>query len=148
MPPIQLLQHISPSNFHSRSSPTCTLSGKDEADFYNDIEIIIRELLYRLNDESAKVLKANHQALGALTKHVPAEELVKNIDFVRNLIASMVSDARRRKGGVGDGEFFMPGFNIPKGERFIILCCRWKGNDTRVATEMMKIFLTPRNVHS
>ena len=94
-------------------------SGKDEADFYDDIEIILRELLYRLNDESATVLKANHQALGALTKHVPAEELVKHIDYVRNLIASMVSDARRRKGGVGDGEFLMPGFNIPKGE-FVI----------------------------
>jgi len=34
---------------------------------------------------------------------------------MRNLIASMVSDARRRKGGVGDGEFLLPGFNIPKG---------------------------------
>lgn len=101
----------------SPASPFLSMSsGKDEADFYDDIEIILRELLYRLNDESAKVLKANHQALGALTKHVPAEELVKHIDYVRNLIASMVSDARRRKGGVGDGEFLMPGFNIPKGE--------------------------------
>ena len=27
----------------------------------------------------------------------------------------MVSDARRRKGGVGDGEFLLPGFNRPKG---------------------------------
>jgi len=35
---------------------------------------------------------------------------------MRNLIATMVSDARRRKGGVGDGEFFLPGFNMPKGK--------------------------------
>jgi hypothetical protein len=52
---------------------------------------------------------------------VPAEELVNDIEYMRNLIASMVSDARRRKGGVGDGEFLLPGFNIPKG-RCIISC--------------------------
>ena len=77
--------------------------------------VIIRELLHRLNDDSTVVLKANHKALGALTSCVPAEELVTHIQFIRNLIASMVSDARYRKGGVGDGEFFLPGFNMPKG---------------------------------
>jgi len=30
-------------------------------------------------------------------------------------MSSVVSDARRRKGGVGDGDFFMPAFNMPKG---------------------------------
>ena len=40
---------------------------------------------------------------------------MNDIEYMRNLIASMVSDARRRKGGVGDGEFLLPGFNIPKG---------------------------------
>ena len=93
--------------------------GEVQADFYENLPIILRELLYRLNDEDKQVLKANHQALGVLSKHVPAEELVKHIDFIRNLIASMVSDARRRKGGVGDGEFLMPGFNIPKGEDIV-----------------------------
>jgi len=29
--------------------------------------------------------------------------------------AELVKEARRRKGGVGDGEFLLPGFNIPKG---------------------------------
>ena len=76
---------------------------------------MLRELIFRLNDDIMDVLKANQAALSVLTTHVPAEELVKHIDFVRNMIASMVSDARRRKGGVGDGEFLMPGFNIPKG---------------------------------
>jgi hypothetical protein len=61
------------------------------------------------------VVKAANKAFGALSKHVPAEELVEHIEYMRNLIASMVSDARRRKGGVGDGEFLLPGFNIPKG---------------------------------
>lgn len=79
---------------------------------------MLRDLLYRFMDENDGVLKATHAALGALSTHVPAEELVKHIEFIRNLLGSMVSDARRRKGGVGDGEFFMPGFNVPKGKFF------------------------------
>jgi hypothetical protein len=62
------------------------------------------------------VLKANHGAFSALSKYVPPEELVKHVEFMRNLIASMVSESRRRKGGVGDGEFLLPGFNMPKGK--------------------------------
>lgn len=86
-------------------------------DFNEQIPVILRELLYRFNDDSPSVVKAAHGAFGALSNHVPAEELVKHIEFIRNLIASMVSDARRRKGGVGDGEFLLPGFNIPKGKK-------------------------------
>jgi hypothetical protein len=72
--------------------------------------------LYRLNDDNSDVIKGTFEAFTALSAHVAAEELVKHIDFIRNLINSMVSDARRRKGGVGDGEFLMPGFNIPRGK--------------------------------
>lgn len=120
------------------------ITGAKAADFYEPVPIIIRELLHRLNDDSSIVLKANNSALGALTSCVPAEELgeylfsgirhsqqyliltflpsiriyrsVNHLRLIRNLIASMVSDARYRKGGVGDGEFFLPGFNMPKGE--------------------------------
>ncbi len=67
------------------------------------------------------VVKAASNAFAAMSKHVPAEELAKHIEYMRNLINSMVSDARRRKGGVGDGEFLLPGFNIPKGELFIFV---------------------------
>ena len=95
-------------------------TGKEEQDFYELIPIVIRELVYRLNDENADVLKAAHKAFAALSKHVPAEELVKHVEFMKNLIASMVSDARRRKGGVGDGEFLLPGFNIPKGRSQVV----------------------------
>jgi hypothetical protein len=90
--------------------------GKDKQDFYEQIPVILRELLYRLNDENPSVVKAAHSAFTSLSKHVPAEELVKHIEFVRNLIASIVSEARHRKGGVGDGEFLLPGFNMPKGK--------------------------------
>merc|ERR1711957_604268 len=88
---------------------------KEAADFYEQVPVIIRELLHRLNDDSTVVLKANNKALSALTSCVPAEELVKHLQFSRNLIASMVSDARYRKGGVGDRQFYLPGFNMPKG---------------------------------
>lgn len=94
-----------------------SLTGADKKDFYSSIPIIIRELVYRLNDDDRSVLLANSAAFFALTKHVPAEELVLHINFMKNLIASMVSDARFRKGGVGgDAEFLLPGFNIPNGE--------------------------------
>jgi hypothetical protein len=67
------------------------------------------------------VLKADNVALLSLSKNVPAEELVNHIEFIRNLLNSMVSDARRRKGGVGDGEFLLPGFNMPKGMLFVFI---------------------------
>ena len=94
--------------------------GKDYQDFYDQIPIMIRELVYRLNDDNTDVLKAANKAFAALSNYVPAEELVKHVEFMRNLIASMVSDARRRKGGVGDGEFLLPGFNMPKGKICIV----------------------------
>ncbi len=96
-------------------------SGANQADFYEQVPIIIRELLQRLNDSSQEVLKSTNLALNALTTFVPAEELVIHVGFIRNLIASMVSDARYRKGGVGDGEFLLPGLNQPKGK---LISCR------------------------
>ena len=90
-------------------------TGAEAQDFLEQVPVILRELLYRLNDENQDVLKATNAAFTALSKHVEAEELVKHIEYMRNLLASMVSDARRRKGGVGDGEFLLPGFNMPKG---------------------------------
>lgn len=94
--------------------------GAEKQDFFEQIPIIIRELLYRLNDDDQTVLKATNLAFAALSKEVSAEELVKHVEFMRNLIASMVSEARRRKGGVGDGEFLLPGFNIPKGKGLVV----------------------------
>eukprot|EP00934_Nitzschia_sp_Nitz4_P004140 Nitzschia sp. Nitz4//scaffold10_size219509//6161//15193//NITZ4_001393-RA/size219509-augustus-gene-0.260-mRNA-1//-1//CDS//3329532815//4130//frame0 len=94
---------------------TVIVERKDLADFYEYNSTIIRELVARLNDEDASVLKATNRAFTALSKHVPAEELVNEVEYMRNLIATLVSDARRRKGGVGDGEFLLPGFNMPKG---------------------------------
>jgi HEAT repeat protein len=89
--------------------------GKELKDFYDVNSVIIRDLIHRFNDENKDVVKTANKAFAALSKCVPAEVLVEDIEYMRNIIASMVSDARRRKGGVGDGEFLLPGFNIPKG---------------------------------
>jgi hypothetical protein len=59
------------------------LTGAEKADFYDKIPIMIREMVYRLNDDDPSVLKANHAALSALSKYVPAEELVLNVEFMR-----------------------------------------------------------------
>lgn len=104
------------------------LPGSEKQDFFEQVPVIIRELIHRLNDDDATVLSANHAAFTALSAHVPAEELVKNVEFMRNLLASLVSDARRRKGGVGDGEFLLPGLNMPKGTSCVVLeeyCLRY-----------------------
>jgi hypothetical protein len=97
-------------------------TGAAAQDIYEYVPLILRELIYRLNDDNPDVLKAGHSAWTALSKHVPAEESVKHIEFIRNLINSMVSESRRRKGGVGDGEFFLPGFNMPKGKFVVVYC--------------------------
>ena len=68
---------------------------KDKIDFYEQILIMLRYLLNRLNNESPKVLKSAHITLGAMSKYNPAEELVKHMESIRNLIALIVSDARR-----------------------------------------------------
>lgn len=111
---LQFLSETDRTISHNLTLPPIS-TGASDADFYEQIPIILREILYRLNDTDAAVIKANSAAFSALSIHVPAEELVKHVEFIRNLLASIVSDARRRKGGVGDGEFFLAGFNQPKG---------------------------------
>jgi hypothetical protein len=124
---------------YSKFSRTLFLSlshaGAELADFYEQIPIIIRELIYRLNDDDPSVLTATNETFTALTKYVPAEELVTHVEFMRNLIASMVSDARFRKGGVGrDGEFLLPGLNIPKGATRLVLPRFYRNEDTTITS--------------
>ena len=84
-------------------------------DFTDELPILLREVLSRLVDDDDAVLEANSAALKAVMASVSPDELVKHVDFSRSLINSLVSEARRRKGGVGDGLFLMPGFCRKKG---------------------------------
>ncbi|CAN0483995.1 unnamed protein product, partial [Scytosiphon promiscuus] len=87
-----------------------------EADFEGRVCQILKELLQRLVDGDQTVLLGVGSALKALNTRVSAEELVPHLTFARSIIASIVSDARHRKGGGGTGaDFFLPGVNIPKG---------------------------------
>ena len=87
-----------------------------EAEFEERIPQILKELLQHLVDGEQAVLVAVWSALKALNARVPAEELTPHLTFARSIIASIVSDARHRRGGGGAGaEFHLPGVNIPKG---------------------------------
>lgn len=87
-----------------------------QAEFEERIPQILKELLQRLVDGEQAVLLAVWSALKALNARVPAEELTPHLTFARSIIASIVSDARHRRGGGGAGaEFHLPGVNIPKG---------------------------------
>eukprot|EP00520_Triparma_pacifica_P008503 CAMPEP_0118643320 /NCGR_PEP_ID=MMETSP0785-20121206/6328_1 /TAXON_ID=91992 /ORGANISM="Bolidomonas pacifica, Strain CCMP 1866" /LENGTH=2654 /DNA_ID=CAMNT_0006534975 /DNA_START=85 /DNA_END=8046 /DNA_ORIENTATION=+ len=88
---------------------------KVHGDFSDQVPILLREVLNRLVDENGEVLAANSIALTSVMKSVPPEELVRHVEFSHNLINSLVSEARRKKGGVGDGVFLMPGFCRKKG---------------------------------
>ena len=86
------------------------------ADFRERVPQILKELLQRLVDGEQPVLLATWSALKALNARVIPEHLVEHLAFARSIIASVVSDARHRKGGGGAGaEFQLPGVNIPKG---------------------------------
>jgi len=46
---------------------------KKVADFYEQVPVIIHELLHRMNDDSTFVLRANNKVPGALTSCVPSK---------------------------------------------------------------------------
>lgn len=86
------------------------------AEFEERVPQLLKELLQRLVDTDHDVLNATWLALKALNVRVPAEDLVPHLTFSRSIIASIVSDARHRRGGSSTGtEYFLPGVNIPKG---------------------------------
>ncbi|KAL3922460.1 MAG: hypothetical protein SGILL_002195 [Bacillariaceae sp.] len=95
----KLIQQPITENHARALSSIAAVTGKDKQDFYEMIPVLIRELIQRFNDDDMDVVKAANKAFAALSKHVPAEELAQHIEYMRNLINSMVSDARRRKGG-------------------------------------------------
>jgi HEAT repeat protein len=84
---------------------------KEAADFSDELPVMLREVVARLNDADEGVLDANAKALKAVCSSVAPEEIVTHLEFTRNNINSMVSEARRKKGGVGDGAFTMAQFN-------------------------------------
>ena len=85
------------------------------ADFKMFVPVFLKELLQCFTDSNEPVLLAAVKALKALGQAVPVEEQVDHIEFIRNCIGSMASDARHRKGASQEGPFLLPGLNVPKG---------------------------------
>lgn len=91
------------------------LAKGTSADLRPQAPILLKYLIPLLNDAEEAVWAPAVGALRALLERLGTEEALSHLDFMRNVVASVVSDARRRKGGVGDGEFVLPGLNLAGG---------------------------------
>jgi hypothetical protein len=90
-------------------------SDRDSADLDEMAPVFLRHLFPLFNDADEEVWQPAADAVRALLERIGPDEGMKHLDFVRNNVASVVSNARRRKGGVGDASFALPGLNVPKG---------------------------------
>jgi HEAT repeat protein len=90
-------------------------SENKQADYDDQIPVFIKELVRLFTDEDRYVLDNVRDCLSALVKSKPLEELLPHMDFTRNYIVSLISEARHRKGAAKGPDFFLPLFNIPKG---------------------------------
>jgi len=91
------------------------LAKGTSADLRPQAPILLKFLLPLLNDPQEAVWVPAVQALKTLLERLGVDEALSHLDFMRNVVASVVSDARRRKGGVGDAAFALPGLNVPGG---------------------------------
>ncbi|CAI5723276.1 unnamed protein product [Hyaloperonospora brassicae] len=83
---------------------------------YNDqAPLFLKQIVLHLNEQSDPVVRAASAALKGMNVTTRPEAFAQHLDFIRQSINSMVSDARHRKGGVGDGEYLLPGLCIPHG---------------------------------
>ncbi|CAM9376956.1 unnamed protein product, partial [Choristocarpus tenellus] len=86
-----------------------------QADFEEKVPLLLKELLQRLVDTDRDVLREVWAALKALNARIPAEEMVPHLSFSRTIIASIISDARHRRGSGSSSDYLLPGVNIPRG---------------------------------
>lgn len=91
------------------------LAKGTRADLRPQAPILLKFLLPLLNDTQEAVWAPAVLALRALLEKLGVDEALSHLDFMRNVVASVVSDARRRKGGVGDAAFALPGLNVAGG---------------------------------
>uniref|UniRef100_K3WKL7 TOG domain-containing protein n=1 Tax=Globisporangium ultimum (strain ATCC 200006 / CBS 805.95 / DAOM BR144) TaxID=431595 RepID=K3WKL7_GLOUD len=84
---------------------------------YNDqVALYLKQIVVHLNDTEGDVVQAASDAFKGMNATLRPEQLGDHIDFIRQSINTLVSDARHRKGGVGStGEYLLPGLCIAKG---------------------------------
>lgn len=82
---------------------------------YNDqVPLFLKQIMVHLSDPEAEVIQAASDAFKGMNITVRPEQLANQLDFIRQTINTLVSDARHRKGGVGSGEYLLPGLCIAK----------------------------------
>jgi hypothetical protein len=87
--------------------------------------LFLKQIVLHLNDSNDVVVRAASAALKGMNATTKPEQFAQHLDFIRQSINSMVSDARHRKGGVGDGEYLLPGLCIPKGLEPFLPSYQW-----------------------
>ncbi|EGZ23887.1 hypothetical protein PHYSODRAFT_485685 [Phytophthora sojae] len=87
--------------------------------------LFLKQIVLHLNDQTDAVVRAASAALKGMNVTTKPEQFAQHLDFIRQSINSMVSDARHRKGGVGDGEYLLPGLCIPKGLEPFLPSYQW-----------------------
>lgn len=86
------------------------------AQYNEQAALFLKQIVIHLNDSEASVVQAASDAFKGMNVTLRPEVMVNHLDFIRQSINSMVSDARHRKGGVGaEGEYLLQGLCIPKG---------------------------------
>lgn len=83
--------------------------------YTDQVALFLRQIVTHLNDHEGVVVQAASDAFKGLNVSVRPEQLTQHLDFIRQTINTLVSDARHRKGGVGAGEYLLPGLCIAKG---------------------------------
>ncbi|TDH65918.1 hypothetical protein CCR75_006513 [Bremia lactucae] len=125
---IELCKYCESGNVFDR-----TLAFELVADFcsttilpYDDqAPLFLKQIILHYNDQNDAVVCAASAALKGMNVTTKPEQFAQHLDFIRQSINSMVSDARHRKGGVGDGEYLLPGFCIAKGLEPLLPCYQW-----------------------
>ncbi|KAG1685616.1 hypothetical protein DVH05_007823 [Phytophthora capsici] len=87
--------------------------------------LFLKQIVLHLNDQNDAAVRAASAALKGMNVTTKPEQFAQHLDFIRQSINSMVSDARHRKGGVGDGEYLLPGLCIPKGLEPFLPSYQW-----------------------
>ncbi|RLN71944.1 hypothetical protein BBJ28_00007501, partial [Nothophytophthora sp. Chile5] len=95
------------------------------ASYDDQAPLFLKQIVLHLNDADASVVRAASAAFKGMNATTKPEQLAQHLDFIRQSINSMVSDARHRKGGVGDGEYLLPGLSIPKGLEPFLPSYQW-----------------------
>ena len=91
---------------------------KSKADCTEYIPIILRYILSRVADLDKALLFNVNDCMFAVSTHIPLDDLLPHIEFIRSCVSSTASTARHTTGAsstlFATGEFLLPLFTIPK----------------------------------